>query len=115
MQALTTFTTAKGAKIELFAAATGKINVHANGKWIGVMASMVDNATHGKAITLVGQQTMIAVGAAANDVSSAINAAAQQAADAAKQADQRWAAYAQTPEGKAEAMMNRFEREDRED
>jgi hypothetical protein len=115
MSALTTFTTAKGAKIELFVAAAGKINVHANGKWIGIMAAMVDNVAHGKVLTLVGQQTMIAVGNAADDVAAAIKDAAQQAADAAQQADQRWAAYAKTPEGKAEAMMTRFDREDRED
>jgi hypothetical protein len=115
MQALTTFKNPKGATIELFGANTGAINVHANRKWVGVVAAMVNNATHGKVLTLVGQQTMIAVGAAADDVAAAMTAAAQQAAGAERQAGQRWAAYAQTPEGKAEAMMARFDREDRED
>lgn len=115
MNALTTFVSPRGSKIELFATQTGAVSVHANGKWVGIMAAIVDNATHGKVITLVGQATMIAAGAAADDVAAAVKAAAQQTAYAAQRADQQWAAHANTPEGKVEAMMARFDHEDRED
>ena len=115
MQALTTYSTAKGAKIELFAAAAGKINVHANGKWIGVMAGLVDSAANGKVIALVGQATVVTVGAALADVEAAISAAKQQAGEAAQKADQHWTAYAATPEGKAEALLVKIDRQESED
>lgn len=115
MQALTTYTTTKGAKIELFAASAGKINVHANGKWIGIMASLADSAANGKVITLVGQATVVTVGAALAEVEAAVKAAAQQATEAAQQANQRCEAYAATPEGKAEALLVKIDRQESED
>lgn len=114
MNVLATLTTAKGTKIELIAAAQGAVSVNANGKFVGMLEALTDNAAHGKVITLKGQQSIVPVGDSANLVVAAI-AASKAAADKAKaDADAHWAAHAQTPEGIYEAAMVRISRQEQE-
>jgi hypothetical protein len=110
MSTLATYKTASGNIINLDKGrAPGAIAVTANGKFIGMFASLKAHDVHGTVISLVGIAAVVQVPTdSVALISSAIQAAED--IDAANKQDslEKIAAYAKTSEGRVEAHLSRI-------
>jgi hypothetical protein len=110
MTVLAAYKTASGNQIQLVkASAPGHAEVHINGKFGGMLDAIKAHPQHGNVIAIKGSQSMVAIPAdCLSAVESGMQLMSTMDAEKAAQTAAKIAAYAQTSEGKSEALMARI-------